>query len=196
MKRNVGIFKAVFEWMNETLLSEKLIWKAPLWHERYNEPIINSCCICPSYICVSFSGLFNGLKNKLWLLDAVDKGKDFQWIWLSQGKVVGKVFKLLLERYFDEIVMKFSGGGGLQERVLRGSCPLNAGLHDVSIIFSLLLEGCLFKSQDLVWEDGFPYTSGFYTSQITVMPSPSVLTARTCQESCQTHSPLWWAALI
>lgn len=156
--------------MNEALLSEKLIWEVPLWHEKCNEPTTNSCCICSSYICVSFSGLFNGLKSiTLWLLDASEKGKDVS-MHLTHWKVVGKVFKLLLELCFDEIMEVCKKGGSRRCAPLMQACMMLA-----------LFLACYWKVAYLdskIWLRKMnPHTSGFYNSNIAVVPSPSVFTA-------------------
>lgn len=79
-----------------------------------------------------------------------EEQRMFQCIWFMGKK---------LEKFSNFSLMKLWRSlhkGGLQESMPRGSCPLNAGLHDVSIIFSLLSEG-LFRFQDLVGEDEPPH---------------------------------------
>lgn len=75
-KADVGIFKALAEWMNEALLSEKLIWEAPLWHEKCNQPIINSCYLSHHtsvYHSVDYLMVWRALHYGCWMLQRKER---------------------------------------------------------------------------------------------------------------------------
>lgn len=141
------------------------------------------------YLSVDYSMVWRGLYYGCWMLQR--KERMFQCIWLI-GKWLEKFSNFCLNFALMKLWRSLQKGG------FKKMCPLNAGLHDVSIIFGVLLDGCLFRFQDLVEEDEPPYLGLLQLKHrccaiAVCFYSRSI---RFPQESCQTRSPLWWAALI
>lgn len=100
------------------------------------------------YLSVDYSMVWRALHYGCWMLQR--KERMFQCIWLI-GKWLEKFSNFCLNFALMKLWRSLQKGG------FKKVCPLNAGLHDVSIIFGVLLEGCLFRFQDLVEEDEPPY---------------------------------------